>query len=157
MWGGGYAVNRLAPLTWLADRDLLYWGDIDTHGFAIVNRLRAAFPAARSVLMDRATLMRHRSQWIRETTITGAGLPLLTADEQQVVPRSRAAGARPRRPTGAGTDRLRLDRDGTAPRGRERSGGPRHVGCSPVPGAGEPRRFVTVRVAVHHSWSYRPA
>jgi hypothetical protein len=71
-------------LAWLADRDLLYWGDIDTHGFAILNRLRAAFPAARSVLMDRATLMRHRSQWVRETTITGADLPLLTADEQQL-------------------------------------------------------------------------
>lgn len=84
IWGGGYAVNRLAPLAWLADRDLLYWGDIDTHGFAILNRLRAAFPAARSVLMDRATLMHHRSQWVRETTITGADLPLLTADEQQL-------------------------------------------------------------------------
>ena len=49
--GGGYALSGLSPLTWLQDRDLIYWGDIDTHGFAILNRLRQAFPHARSCLL----------------------------------------------------------------------------------------------------------
>ena len=26
---------------WLATLDLVYWGDLDTHGFAIMNRLRS--------------------------------------------------------------------------------------------------------------------
>lgn len=57
IFGGGYAVDALGPLGWLTDLDLTYWGDIDTHGFAILNRLRHRFGHARSMLMDRATLL----------------------------------------------------------------------------------------------------
>jgi len=42
---------------------LYYWGDIDTHGFAILDQLRARFPDAQSFLMDRATLMAFESVW----------------------------------------------------------------------------------------------
>ena len=66
IFGGGYAVDVLEPLGWLADLDLVYWGDIDTHGFAILNRLRHRFGHARSMLMDRATLLAHRGQWVTE-------------------------------------------------------------------------------------------
>ncbi|MCV2488270.1 DUF2220 domain-containing protein [Geodermatophilus sp. YIM 151500] len=82
--GGGYAVGRLAPLRWLADRDVHYWGDIDTHGLAILDRLRASFPRVRSLLMDRATLLAHRSQWVREGTPTRAALPRLTDAEAEL-------------------------------------------------------------------------
>lgn len=64
--GGGYAVSALEPLRWLGNRRLTYWGDIDTHGFAILDRLRQHFPHARSLLMDRATLIAHEGQWVRE-------------------------------------------------------------------------------------------
>ena len=57
IFGGGYAVPVLQPLGWLASLDLVYWGDIDTHGFAILDRLRHRLPRARSILMDRATLL----------------------------------------------------------------------------------------------------
>jgi hypothetical protein len=79
--GGGYAAGRLAPLTWLADREVVYWGDLDTHGFAILDRLRAAFPATRSLLMDTATLLAHRSQWVREPQPTRETLTRLTPEE----------------------------------------------------------------------------
>jgi len=79
--GGGYAVGRLAPLRWLSDREVHYWGDIDTHGLAILDRLRASFPHVRSLLMDRATLLAHRSQWVREAQPTRAALPRLTDEE----------------------------------------------------------------------------
>ena len=62
IFGGGYAVDALEPLDWLTGLDLIYWGDIDTHGFAILNRLRHRFGHARSMLMDRATLFTHRGQ-----------------------------------------------------------------------------------------------
>jgi hypothetical protein len=81
MLGGGYALSGLRSLTWLHDRDLIYWGDIDTHGFAILNRLRQAFPQARSMLMDRATLLAHEIQWVREPKPVNAALPLLDGDE----------------------------------------------------------------------------
>ena len=82
IFGGGYAVDVLESLAWLAALDVSYWGDIDTHGFAILNRLRHHVPHARSMLMDRATLLAHREQWVREPTPTAAALALLTAAEQ---------------------------------------------------------------------------
>lgn len=84
LWGGGYAVGRLANLPWLADRDLIYWGDIDTHGFAILNRLRARFPHTRSVLMDEETLLSHRTQWVQEKDPADVDQPTLTAAESQL-------------------------------------------------------------------------
>ena len=42
--GGGYAVPVLEPLGWLTGLDVVYWGDIDTHGFAILNRPAGVVP-----------------------------------------------------------------------------------------------------------------
>ncbi len=64
--GLGYGLDRLAAIPWLPADDLLYWGDIDTHGFSILDRLRHHFPGARSLLMDRETLQAHRRLWTRE-------------------------------------------------------------------------------------------
>ncbi len=66
IFGLGYGLDRLKDIAWLQAVALHYWGDIDTHGFAILDRLRAAFPSARSFLMDRETLMRHRPLWGQE-------------------------------------------------------------------------------------------
>jgi len=84
IFGGGYAVQVLESLAWLAGLDLVYWGDLDTHGFAILNRLRHSFPHARSMLMDRATLLAHRPQWVTEPSPTTADLGLLTPAEQDL-------------------------------------------------------------------------
>jgi len=63
---------------------LIYWGDLDTHGFAILSRLRHSFPHARSMLMDRATLLAHQTQWVTEPSPTTADLGLLTQAEQEL-------------------------------------------------------------------------
>lgn len=63
VFGGGYGIDRLAQVDWLRERNVVYWGDIDTHGFAILDRLRANLPHARSMLMDAATLHAHRALW----------------------------------------------------------------------------------------------
>lgn len=84
IFGGGYAVRVLESLGWLASLDLVYWGDLDTHGFAILNRLRHCFPHARSMLMDVATLLAHESQWVTEPSPTTVALDLLTPPEQDL-------------------------------------------------------------------------
>lgn len=66
VFGLGYGLERLADIDWLARADCWYWGDIDTHGFAILNRLRQHLPGVRSFLMDRATLDAHRELWGQE-------------------------------------------------------------------------------------------
>jgi hypothetical protein len=77
IFGGGYAASVLEGLSWLADRDLVYWGDIDTHGFAILDRVRRSFPEARSMLMDRTTLLAHEIHWVTEDAKHVAHLPYL--------------------------------------------------------------------------------
>jgi len=77
IWGKGFEVDRSGALPWLVDRPVWYWGDLDTHGFAILHRLRAWLPQTRSVLMDRATLLAHRDRWITEDTPTTARLDRL--------------------------------------------------------------------------------
>ena len=79
--GGGYAVPVLEPLGWLAGFDVVYWGDIDTHGFVILDRLRRHLPHARSMLMDRATLLSHREHWAIEPSPTAADLDRLDRAE----------------------------------------------------------------------------
>lgn len=81
IFGGGYAVSRAAGLQWLREVPLYYWGDIDTHGFRILDLLRSHFPDARSLLMDRATLLSHEAHWDREPSPVNVHLPHLTADE----------------------------------------------------------------------------
>jgi hypothetical protein len=78
--GGGYALPFL-PLGWLSDLNVGYWGDVDTHGFAILNRLRHHLPNARSMLMDRATLLSHREHWTTEPSPAAAVLDRLNLAE----------------------------------------------------------------------------
>jgi hypothetical protein len=80
-WGKGFEVDSIGRLRWLAEADVLYWGDIDTHGFAILDRLRARLPRARSVLMDRDTLLAHRDRWVTEDHPAKSVLTRLTPDE----------------------------------------------------------------------------
>lgn len=85
VWGQGFDVGRLGAWPWLADAELRYWGDLDAKGFEILHRMRAAWPHARSVLMDEATLLAHRDRWVSEPRPPkGAALPHLTDDEQAV-------------------------------------------------------------------------
>ena len=79
--GGGYGVDLLRSLPWLTARRLIYWGDLDTHGFAILDRLRRSFPHAESVLMDRQTLIDHKTQWVAEPTPVDRELPDLQPAE----------------------------------------------------------------------------
>ncbi len=83
IFGLGFGLGRLAQVPWLSDVAIHYWGDVDTHGFAMLDRLRAALPHARSFLMDRATLLAHRMLWgqERENERHLASLARLTPDE----------------------------------------------------------------------------
>ena len=77
----GYAVDLFGQLPWLNDLRCFYWGDLDTHGFAILNRLRHYLPHVKSVLMDRDTLLCHRELWGIEDKPAGVSLPKLSIEE----------------------------------------------------------------------------
>jgi hypothetical protein len=82
IFGAGYGFDALAGAEWLQQREIRYWGDIDTHGFAILDQLRAQFSQVQSFLMDRDTLLAHQSQWVTELQPATRQLSRLHADEQ---------------------------------------------------------------------------
>lgn len=82
IFGAGYGFENLATADWLRDREIHYWGDIDTHGFAILNQLRGYFPQAASFLMDRGTLLAHRPLWGVESQPETRDLQRLTVAER---------------------------------------------------------------------------
>lgn len=84
LWGRGFAVNLPGALPWLRDVPVVYWGDIDTHGFVILDRLRSHLPQAVSVLMDAETLLIHRDRWIAEDAPATRELANLTVAEGAV-------------------------------------------------------------------------
>jgi len=59
--GSGFAVHRLANVSWLGDKRLLYWGDIDLSGFSILAKFRESYPHVMSLMMDQGTFDRHKS------------------------------------------------------------------------------------------------
>ncbi|MBI5720616.1 MAG: hypothetical protein HZC37_23315 [Burkholderiales bacterium] len=84
LFGAGYGWEALARAAWLRQCRLHYWGDIDTHGFAILDQLRGCFPHAASFLMDRGTLLAHRRHWGEEPEPARQDLSRLTAHEAEV-------------------------------------------------------------------------
>lgn len=84
IFGSGYGVDMLRQAQWLQDKAVYYWGDLDTHGFAILDQLRSHLPHAVSFLMDRQTLMTHQDQWVIEPQPALHDLPRLTPGERAV-------------------------------------------------------------------------
>jgi hypothetical protein len=81
LYGAGYGFSSLRDAAWLRNCKVLYWGDIDTHGFRILDQLRAVHPHVESVLMDEETLLGHREAWGSEASPSRASLTRLTAPE----------------------------------------------------------------------------
>ena len=84
VFGAGYGWDALARAAWLHRCRLYYWGDIDTHGFAILDQLRGYFPQVKSFLMDGETLLAHRLHWGEEPEAARRDLPQLTTSEAAV-------------------------------------------------------------------------
>ena len=79
VFGAGYGSEALSRADWLHQCRVFYWGDIDTHGFAILDQLRGHFPHVVSFLMDRETLLAHHLLWGKEPEPARHHLPRLTA------------------------------------------------------------------------------
>jgi hypothetical protein len=81
----GHAVSALGALPWLRQARVVYWGDIDTHGFVILDRARQTLPSLKSVLMDEATLLAYRDLCGEEQAPhPETELPALTPEERAV-------------------------------------------------------------------------
>jgi Uncharacterized protein conserved in bacteria len=71
----GYHVDILGRLPWLLSLQCFYWGDIDTHGLAILSRARKYIPTIESVMMDEATLLIFQDLWAFEKVQSAVTYP----------------------------------------------------------------------------------
>ncbi|WPU11039.1 Wadjet anti-phage system protein JetD domain-containing protein [Pseudarthrobacter oxydans] len=79
--GSGYAVDRLGRIPWVREGRVVYWGDLDSHGFGILNRVRATCGDVSTALMDLATLADFEDLWVNEPSPNPGSLNhLLPAD-----------------------------------------------------------------------------
>ncbi len=86
----GFAVEQLFAARWMQNARLYYWGDIDTHGYVMLDWFRRHFSTVQSLLMDRETLLSHRAMWVHEPKQSTAVPTMLTAEEKQVFDELRA-------------------------------------------------------------------
>jgi hypothetical protein len=84
VYGAGYGFSSLRDASWLRNCQVLYWGDLDTHGFRILDQLRGVHPHVVSLLMDEETLLEHRDAWGQEPSPSKAALTRLTPEEHKV-------------------------------------------------------------------------
>lgn len=84
IFGSGYGFAALVKAAWLSRCQMHYWGDIDTHGFAILDQLRGYFDCVDSLLMDLRTFLRFKALWVNERNPTQRELLRLSMAEQEL-------------------------------------------------------------------------
>lgn len=82
--GSGYFFDNWRDALWLKSVPIYYWGDLDTHGFAILDQFREHFPQTISLLMDRKTLMNNETSWGSEPKPIISDLKNLTKEEEEL-------------------------------------------------------------------------
>lgn len=82
--GMGFGVAVLSQVKWLADKQIFYFGDLDTYGLAILSELKSAYPQTQSVLMDVPTLQTYRKLAVVEPKQVGKCPANLSEKEQQL-------------------------------------------------------------------------
>lgn len=97
--GLGKAVSALGMLPWAKGVPSVYWGDIDTHGLAILSLARTTLPGLKSTLMDIETLIQFMDLAGQEPAQSSdAGVDELTGPERVLFDGLRAGtwGTKPR-------------------------------------------------------------
>ena len=84
IFGLGYGVDILKDVPWLREKEIYYWGDLDTHGFAILDQVRSFLPQTKSILMDEMVLQEHRTLFSVEKKQFYGKLTRLTTEEAKV-------------------------------------------------------------------------
>lgn len=84
IWGQGFNILSLKDVSWLRQKKILYWGDIDEHGFQILSLMREIFTQAKSVMMDKKTFHTFEKHITSGKNAGKVNTCHLTADELKV-------------------------------------------------------------------------
>ncbi|MCS5478112.1 DUF2220 family protein [Corynebacterium sp. YIM 101645] len=80
-WGAGFRAVTIAREPFFRAAPLIYWGDLDADGYAILDGVRAVVAEVSSVLMDRATVHRWRHLGVADRDFRPRVYERLTAAE----------------------------------------------------------------------------
>ncbi|MFA0961658.1 Wadjet anti-phage system protein JetD domain-containing protein [Roseivirga sp. BDSF3-8] len=81
IWGHGYRAGLLKHLTWLKGAEVIYWGDLDVHGFEILNQVRRHYSETISMMMDKGTFRAFKEFVTAGKRSSVVSLPRLTTEE----------------------------------------------------------------------------
>lgn len=81
IFGKGFSVGALKSAEWLVGKQIIYWGDIDPHGFQILSQIRGYFPQTQSCMMDHATFREFEDLAVAGTCTNVTELEHLTPEE----------------------------------------------------------------------------
>ncbi len=84
IFGAGYGVEVLKDVQWLHDKNIYYWGDIDSDGFAILSQARGYFTKIKSIFMDERTMNSFLLFSVKKKTEIKKELKNLTEDEYAI-------------------------------------------------------------------------
>ncbi len=83
--GGGFKIATLRNIAWLHEKKILYWGDIDEHGFQILHQLRTYYPHAESIMMDKKTFEQFKEFAVPGSKSKAEKLELLHEEEKRLL------------------------------------------------------------------------
>lgn len=92
--GMGFAAPSLAEVPWIQGAEQWYWGDLDSHGYAILGQVRRALPGVRSVLMDLETFDAYERLAVEEPRPFRGEIGYLSLSERHGLSRVRAENRR---------------------------------------------------------------
>lgn len=84
IFGKGFGLGLLKDAKWLNNKQIIYWGDIDTQGFQILSQLRLYFPHTQSLMMDFETFNEFKHFIVTGCETYINQLSNLTAEEFQL-------------------------------------------------------------------------
>ncbi|MCW3106597.1 MAG: hypothetical protein JWQ09_1103 [Segetibacter sp.] len=67
--GGGFMVSYLKGVEWFQNMNVLYWGDMDAHGFLILHQVRSYFSQTESAMMNMETFNQFKGQGLTKGEI----------------------------------------------------------------------------------------
>ncbi len=84
VWGKGNRVNTIKTANWLRDKNIYYWGDIDTWGLHILSSLREHFNDVKSILMNKVIFEKYEKFAVKEKTSNPKKPKNLTGEEKEL-------------------------------------------------------------------------
>lgn len=84
IFGKGFGIGLLKEAEWLSDKQIIYWGDIDAHGFQILSQIRRYFPKTQSCMMDFETFREFQDLAVTGADTNVVALENLTDEEREM-------------------------------------------------------------------------